>query len=94
MPVGSAWNSATGLATITSPPYDTDGNPGSFSTAELSDIVAIWRSVSEDYSPFLVDVTTISQSSNNPALYTRVLIGGDGAWYGAAGGVAYNVSSS
>jgi hypothetical protein len=35
-----------------------DGNPTSWSTAELSDILAIWRGVAEDFSPWDVDVTT------------------------------------
>lgn len=91
IPAGTAWNAAKGLTTITIPPYDKDNVPTSFSTAELNDVVAIWRAVSEDYSPFDVDVTTISQLGNNPATYMRVMIGGNGAWYGSAGGVAYVV---
>lgn len=35
-----------------------DGSPTTWSQQELSDIFAIWRSVSEDYSPFDVDITT------------------------------------
>lgn len=35
-----------------------DNIPDSFSASELSDILAIWRAVSEDYAPFNVDVTT------------------------------------
>lgn len=35
-----------------------DGSPSTWSAAELSDILAIWRAISEDYAPFDVDVTT------------------------------------
>lgn len=56
--------------------------------------MAIWRGVSEDYSPFDIDVTTIPQLSADPTTYMRVMVGGDGAWNGGgAGGIAYVVSS-
>jgi hypothetical protein len=55
---------------------------------ERQDIVAVWRAVSEDYSPFDVDVTTIPPTV--PVTnYVRVIIGGDGAWYGSPGGLSY-----
>lgn len=50
----TAWNSGT----LTAQAYDTDGNPGAFSSAELSNIREIWQRVAEDYAPFDVDVTT------------------------------------
>lgn len=70
-----------------------DANPNSWSQEELSDIVAIWRAVAEDYSPFDVDVTT--EDPGAAAMATagvRVAIGGSGAdWWGqVAGGAAYN----
>ncbi len=40
------------------PAYDFDGNPGSFSDAELAEIQRTWEQVSEDFLPFDVDVTT------------------------------------
>ncbi len=39
-------------------PYDTDGNPDTFSRKELGDIAEIWRQVAEDFAPFNVNVTT------------------------------------
>ena len=51
---GSAWSSGT----VTTPAYDTDGNPSSFSAAEKANMVAIWRAVAEDFAAFDVDITT------------------------------------
>eukprot|EP00775_Hariotina_reticulata_P007814 gene7814-8011_t len=87
-----AWNSG---ANITWPPFDSNSNPSSFSTVELGQIVAIWRAVSEDYSPFLVDVTTVDQVAINASntTYLRVAIGGKSQSVLsptlAAGGIAY-----
>lgn len=55
---GTAWNTSYGLTSIVSPPYDTDGIPGTFSTTELTAIQNMWRRVAEDYAAFDVDVTT------------------------------------
>lgn len=76
---------------ITIPPWDTDGNTASFSTAELADIVSMWRSVAEDYAPFNLDVTTMQPNASVPVTnYVPVHIGGDGAWYGrSSGGISY-----
>lgn len=54
-----------------------DGSPSTWSAAELADIVAIWRSVAEDFAPFDVDITTedpgdVVMAANS----TRVAIGG------------------
>ena len=48
---GTAWNTTGSIVT---PPYDIDGIPSSFSQTELANIIAIWRGVAEDYSPFEV----------------------------------------
>ena len=50
---GTYWASG---ATFSSPAFDTDGDNSTFSDTEKSDIIAIWRAVSEDYAPFDVDV--------------------------------------
>jgi hypothetical protein len=60
----------------------------------MSDIVAVWRAVAEDYAPFDVDVTTIQPASlSNTAMQyiSHVCIGGDGTGPGfsSSGGVAY-----
>jgi hypothetical protein len=43
----TAWNKA--YPNINMPAFDMDGKPGEFSVAERNAIVAVWRSVSEDY---------------------------------------------
>lgn len=44
---GTAWNKA--YPNIVIPAFDIDGKPGDFSVDERNAIVAVWRSVSEDY---------------------------------------------
>jgi hypothetical protein len=82
----------------TTPAYDTDADPGSFSQQELDNIHTIWVRVSEMYSPFNIDVTTVDPGNLNNQQTMRVVIGGDGKnggatyWYGTgttAGGIAY-----
>ncbi len=56
---GTGWNTGStpvGNAAYTG--YDSDGKPGTFSTAEDAWIQEVWRQVSEIYAPFDVDVTT------------------------------------
>lgn len=55
-----------------------DGQPNVWSAGELSDILAIWRAVSEDYSAFDVDVTTEDPGAALATSGTRVVIGGSG----------------
>ncbi len=95
---GTSWNSSfTGGAAIDTPAYDFDGNTASFSTLELERIQYIWQRVAEDFIPFNVNVTTqdpgieaLRKFGTGDAQWgVRVVIGGDGAWYGSAGGVAY-----
>ncbi len=97
---GTPWNTnfAAG-ADIVTPAYDIDGNPSSFSAAELAAIQEAWRCVAEDYAAWDVDVTTedpgieaIRRTSLNDVNYgVRCVIGGSSQqWLGAgAGGVAY-----
>jgi PKD repeat protein len=93
---GTAWNSAGG--SITAPPYDIDGVPGTFSTAELQRIQYIWQRVAEDYAAFDVNVTTeavtldrIARSgSADDTFGTTVLITSRAGVYSCScGGVAY-----
>lgn len=52
-----------------------DLNPNAFGGSELADIFGIWRVVSEDFSPFDVDVTL--EEPNLPlSNWVRVVIGG------------------
>ncbi len=56
---GTAWNQAyAGGGPMTIGPYDVDGNPAVFSTAELDAVQEIWARVAEDFAPMQVDITT------------------------------------
>lgn len=55
---GTSWNQAYGVDTLTSPPYDTDGDPNSWSSTELRVIRDSWAVVAEDFAPWDVNVTT------------------------------------
>jgi hypothetical protein len=54
---GTLWNSKVSRPVITTPAFDTDGQPESFNELEQLTIVAIWRAVAEDYAPFDIDVS-------------------------------------
>jgi PKD repeat protein len=97
---GTSWNTAyAGGRDIVTPAFDFDGNPASFSTAELDRIQYIWQRVAEDFAPFDVDVTTEDpgvealrkSTSTDVAFGMRVCVGGSSYdWYGAnMGGIAY-----
>ncbi len=92
----TAWNS--GSSSITAQPFDTDGNPSSFSDSELERIQYIWQRVKEDYAPFDVDVTTeeppadvLTRSDESDAVYgtTAVITNRTGVYDCSCGGVAY-----
>ncbi|MGC4936902.1 pre-peptidase C-terminal domain-containing protein [Kribbella sp. DT2] len=96
---GTAWNADKGIDPVNVSPYDTDGDPAVFSTAEQDVVHEVWARVAEDYAPFDVDVTTqeppqdaINRSDAADEQYgTRVLIDPD-TWYQSGcgcGGVAY-----
>jgi hypothetical protein len=51
-PENPTWGSYVGT------PYDTDGDPTTFGSAELAAIQSIWLRVSEDFAPWQVNVTT------------------------------------
>jgi PKD repeat protein len=93
---GTAWNSSG--STLTALPYDTDGVPYSFSTAELQRIQYIWQRVAEDFAPFDVDVTTEAPSADvltrnggtDQVFGTTVLVTSrSGVYSCSCGGVAY-----
>ena len=81
----NGWWEFGGKNVTATPAYDIDGDLFSFSAQEQQNIQQIWKGVAEKFSPFNVDVTTIKPSKINGV---RVVIGGDGAWYGSGGGVA------
>jgi hypothetical protein len=78
-------------ANVSTPAYDTDGNPGSFSAAEQAAIREIWSRVAEDYAPLNINVTTVQPPVIADRVAARIAIGGSSRdWYGAsAGGVSY-----
>lgn len=90
------WGSYSNLTT---PVYDADGDPTSFSDTELAFIRDVWLDVAEDFAPFNINVTTVEppelgpgvppSTANGKAL--RIAIGGKYTdWYGAAAsGVGY-----
>jgi len=79
-----------GYSNITTPVFDQDGDATTFSDGELAAIQSIWQAVSEDYSPFNVNVTTVLPPSFANGVAQFIAIGGDGAWTGGSyGGVAY-----
>jgi hypothetical protein len=84
----ASWGS---WSNVTTPAYDRDGDPTSFSASELSSIEQIWRRVAEDFAPFNIDVTTVAPGSLANRVVAHIAIGGSSYdWYGrSAGGVAY-----
>jgi Ca2+-binding RTX toxin-like protein len=72
------------------PAYDTDGDPTTFTSSELSDINEIWARVAEAYSPFNIDVTTQDPGNRNNYQTSSIIVGGSvDTWLKQeAGGVA------
>jgi len=94
---GTAWNSSS-RPSITALPFDLDGLPYSFSSAELQRIQYIWKRVAEDFSAFDVDVTTepppaerITRSSSSDDVFgtTVLMTKRAGVYDCSCGGVAY-----
>jgi serralysin len=82
-----------GLTPGNVPAYDIDGNPSAFNSAELNNIQQIWGRVAEAYSPFNVNVTTVSPGTTPAAgQWSQIVIAAENAsgsdWYGNAGGTA------
>ena len=82
------WGSS--YSNITTPVFDTDGNPSSFAGAEILRINQVFNWVAEDYAPFDINVTTVEPPSFGNGEAIRVSIGGNGSWSGGTyGGIAY-----
>lgn len=83
----TTWGSYSVPAT---PAYTTDSDPTTFSDAELANIREIWARVSEKYSPFNIDVTTVDPGTYPDKVAYKSVIGGGGSWAGGSyGGVTY-----
>ena len=82
---------------LTTPAYSRDADDTRFSDRDLDGIIEVWQRVAEDFAPFDVNVTTlepdvedlINRGGDDDRWGMRVVIGGDGAFYAPAGGVAY-----
>ncbi|TWU20771.1 DUF5050 domain-containing protein [Bythopirellula polymerisocia] len=81
---------------VTTPVFDFDGDPTTFSDSELQSILVAWSKVAEDYAPFNIDVTTVEpleladgvpESAAN-GIAQRIAIGGVGDGWGGGTGVA------
>src|SRR5687767_13133914 len=58
------------------PAFSQDADNLNFSTSELTSIAQIWARVSEKYSPFNVDVTTINPGTTVAGQAMQIVIGG------------------
>ncbi|MEK7780059.1 MAG: autotransporter-associated beta strand repeat-containing protein, partial [Verrucomicrobiota bacterium] len=94
----NAWTANyNGGTNIVAPPWDTDGNPGSFSSDEQTAIQQIWFRVAEDFAGFDVDVTTefpgeaaLTRNGFVDSTYgTRALVSAISSYIGNYGGIAY-----
>ncbi|MEZ0264682.1 MAG: pre-peptidase C-terminal domain-containing protein, partial [Phycisphaerae bacterium] len=83
-----------GYSVPATPAYDTDGNAAAFSDTELSAVRQMWARVAEKYAPFNIDVTTAAPPALTNKVAFRIVVGGDGAWYGGGGGVTWANSFS
>ena len=72
---GTDWNVDSG-GFITTPEFDIDGDPGSYSEEERRRIVAVWVGVAADYAPFDVDVTTGGEGAHEVELFEKGEPGG------------------
>ena len=66
---GTSWNVAEGIDSIVTGPYDLDGDPATWSTAELQVVHDTWAVVAEDFAPWNVNVTT--KEPSDPADLTN-----------------------
>lgn len=70
------------------PPYDIDGDMTSFSAQELENIRQIHQIVTEKFSPFDIDITTIDPGSLDDGRAGKIVVGGDGSWRSSGGGIS------
>lgn len=89
----TAWNGGTANQ-LYAQAFNSDGDPNSFSPAELDQIAEMWYRIAEDFSMFDVDVTTedpiVFGSDTGRILITpNVDANGVPMPYSGAGGVAY-----
>lgn len=95
---GTGWNDSFAAgADITAAPYDTDGDPSTFSATERAAVVAVFQRVAEDYAPFDLDVTTQDPGqaaidrtdASDTSFGSRALITNTSLSCGGCAGIAY-----
>jgi hypothetical protein len=75
----AAWRGYNVTAT---PAYDRDGDTSTFSDAEQANIQEIFARVAEKFSPFNVNVTTVDPGTYADKQAMKIVVGGDGRWFG------------
>ncbi len=94
----NAWTASyNGGTNIVAPPWDIDGNPTNYSSAERTLIQQVWLRVAEDFAAFDVDVTTeypgeaaLTRANAGDQVYgTRALVSAISSYFGNYGGIAY-----
>jgi hypothetical protein len=91
--VNTLWQTSEGHGPIDTPAFSLDADYSSFTDVEKETIQDVWTRVSEDFAPFEIDVTTedpgiaalANTGGSDTAWGIRVVVGGNGAWNGAAG---------
>ena len=99
---GTGWNNATMGTSFYSPAWDLDGNPASFNDSELATIQAVWQQVSQRFSCFDANVTTMApppdwlvNSGGTDANYgVRAVLTSYGPSSGSCSGIAHVSSFS
>jgi hypothetical protein len=61
----ATWGS---YSNVTTPVFDSDGDPTTFSDDELAYITDVWKIVAEDYAPFNINVTTVEPAVLAPGV--------------------------
>jgi hypothetical protein len=93
--VGAPAQSWNGYIVPQTPAFDLDGDPTTFSPAELTAVQQTWACVAEKYSPFNVNVTTVPPASLEHNSNMEIIIGGNSNWTGGTtGGISTQGSYS
>ena len=100
---GTSWNSYYNQNVLNAQPFNVEGDPSTFSPAELDRIEEAWKRTAEDFRPFNINVTTVDpgierlrKSSSGDAQWgVRVIVTNEStmvnnsAEYCGCGGIAY-----
>lgn len=78
---------------VTTPAFDMDSDPTTFSADEKAMIKGIWARVAEDYAPFNINVTTHYYGTFNDRQALHVAIGGWNDWAGGNGSGISSIGS-